>query len=55
MSFTTRNRNLQTALKNAVALLAHDPRLALEQANEILNVYPNSLEANRVLAAAYRA
>ena len=56
MSNTTRTENgdLQTALKHAVDLLSHDPRLAQEQAQEILKVYPDTLKAKRVLAAAYR-
>jgi len=46
--------DLQTALKNAADLLAHDPRLAEEQAHEILKVYPDSVKATRILAAAFR-
>ena len=46
--------DLQTALKNAADLLAHDPRLAEEQSNEILKVYPGTPEAKRILASAYR-
>ncbi len=46
--------NLQTALKNAANLLAHDPRLAEQQAHEILKVYPDAVEATRILAAAFR-
>jgi len=46
--------DLQTALKNAADLLAHDPRLAEEQAHEILKVYPGSVAATRILAAAFR-
>jgi tetratricopeptide (TPR) repeat protein len=48
------NGDLQTALKNAADLLAHDPRLAEEQAHEILKLYPDTVEAKRILAAAYR-
>ena len=46
--------DLQTAIKNAAALLAHDPRLAEEQAHEILKVYPDTLKVKRILASAYR-
>jgi len=46
--------DLQTALRNAADLLAHDPRLAEEQAHEILRVYPDTIEAKRILASAYR-
>jgi predicted Zn-dependent protease len=48
------NGDLQTALKNAVSLLAHDPRLAEEQVLEILKVYPDTPKARRILASAYR-
>ena len=44
----------QIALKNAADLLAHDPRLAEEQAQEILKVYPDTVAAIRTLASAYR-
>lgn len=44
----------QIALKNAADLLAHDPRLAEEQAQEILKVYPDTIDAKRLLASAYR-
>ena len=50
----TATGNLQTALNNAAALLAHDPRLAAEQANEILVLYPGTTKAKRILASAYR-
>jgi tetratricopeptide (TPR) repeat protein len=46
--------DLQSALKNAADLLAHDPRLAEEQVHEILKVYPDTIEAKRILASAYR-
>ncbi|MDH3350442.1 MAG: sulfotransferase [Gammaproteobacteria bacterium] len=46
--------DLQTALKNAADLLAHDSRLAQEQAHEILKVYPDSVDATRILASAFR-
>jgi tetratricopeptide (TPR) repeat protein len=46
--------DLQTALGNAADLLAHDPRLAEEQVREILKVHPDSIEAKRILASAYR-
>jgi tetratricopeptide (TPR) repeat protein len=48
------NVDLQTALKNAVALLAHDPRLAETQVLEILKVYPDTPKAKRILASSYR-
>jgi len=48
------NGDLQTALKNAADLLAHDPRLAEEQAHEILKLYPDTVEAKRILASALR-
>jgi tetratricopeptide (TPR) repeat protein len=44
----------EVALRNAGALLGHDPRLAEEQAHEILKVYPHVVEAKRVLATALR-
>jgi len=46
--------DLQVALKHAVDLLARDPRLAEEQAQEILKIYPDTVEAKRLLAGAYR-
>jgi len=46
--------DLRTALKNAADLLAHDPALAEQQVNEILRVYPETVEAKRILAACYR-
>ncbi len=51
---TTDSGDLQTALKNAADLLDHDPRLAEQQAHEILKVYPDSVAATRILAAAFR-
>jgi len=45
---------VEAALKNAADLLAHDPKLAEEQAQEILKVYPDTVEAKRLLATAYR-
>ena len=39
--------DLQVALGNATDLLDHDPRLAEEQAHEILKVYPDTAEAKR--------
>jgi len=50
----TSNGDLQTALKNATDLLAHDPQLAQEQVEEILKVYPDTPKAKRILAYAYR-
>ena len=50
----TNSGDLQTALKNATDLLAHDPRLAQEQADEILKAYPDTPKAKRILAYAYR-
>ena len=46
--------DLQTALRNASELLARDPRLAEEQAREILKAYPDTVEAKLLLANAYR-
>jgi tetratricopeptide (TPR) repeat protein len=46
--------DLQVALRNATDLLAHDPQLAEEQAQEILKVYPDTVEAKRILATAFR-
>ena len=56
MSITNRSDSgdLQTALKNATDLLTHDPRLAEEQALEILKIYPDTVKAWRILASAYR-
>ena len=54
ISNKTDNGDLQTALKNAVDLLAHDPGLAQEQAQEILKVYPDTPKAKRILASAFR-
>jgi len=50
----TDNGDLQTALKNAADLLAHDPWLAEDQVHEILKVYPDTVEAKRILASAFR-
>ncbi len=50
----TDNGDLQTAFKNAVDLLGHDPRLAQEQVREILKVHPDLSRAKWILAAAYR-
>jgi len=44
----------EIARKNATELLAHDPRLAEEQAQEILKVYPDDVAAAQILASAYR-
>ncbi|MBT8080737.1 MAG: sulfotransferase [Gammaproteobacteria bacterium] len=46
--------SIETAVRNAAELLARDPRLAEEQALEILKVYPGTVDAKRILAAAYR-
>ncbi len=56
MSMANRSDNgdLQTALRNAADLLAHDPQLAEEQVHEILKVYPDTYKAKRILASAYR-
>ena len=43
MSNRAENGNLQTAVRNAADLLAHDPRLAEEQVHEILKIYPDTL------------
>jgi len=50
----TNKGDLQIAIKNAADLLAHDPQLAEEQAHEILKVYPEAIEAKRILASAFR-
>lgn len=44
--------NLQTALDHARSLLRHDPRLAAEQASEILTVIPGQSDAMLLLAQA---
>ena len=54
MTQNTGSGDLQTALRNAADLLAHDPRLAEEQVHEILKLYPDIVEAKRILASAYR-
>jgi hypothetical protein len=46
--------DLQIALKNAADLLTHDPKLAQEQANEILKVLPNTPKAKWILATSLR-
>ena len=50
----TGNGDLQTALGNAARLLSHDPRLAEEQVKEVLKLYPDTSQARRILATAYR-
>ena len=45
---------LQTALQNATSLLDHDPQLAEEQAREILKIYPDVIDAKRIIATAFR-
>ncbi|MGI9264031.1 MAG: tetratricopeptide repeat-containing sulfotransferase family protein [Gammaproteobacteria bacterium] len=54
MADRTNRGDLKIALENASDLLAHDPRLAEEQANEILKVYPDSVDATRILATSFR-
>ncbi len=54
MADRTDRGDLQIALKNAADLLAHDPQLAEEQVHEILKVYPDTVEAKRILATAFR-
>ncbi len=56
MSMTGENEqgDLQNAIKNATDLLAHDPQLAQEQVFEILQVFPDTPKAKRILAASYR-
>ena len=54
MTNETSKGDLQTALKNALGLLARDPGLAQEQVEEILKVYPDTPKAKRILASAYR-
>jgi tetratricopeptide (TPR) repeat protein len=46
--------DLKTALAHAERLLSRDPRLAAQQAEEILKVHPGSETAQRILAAACR-
>jgi tetratricopeptide (TPR) repeat protein len=46
--------DLQTALNHAEGLLAQDPRLARQQAEEILKVHPDSEPAKRIMASAFR-
>jgi hypothetical protein len=47
--------SLATALAHARRLLAADPTLAIEQANEILKVVPGQAEAQRLVSVAFRA
>lgn len=47
--------NLETALARARVLLVSNPKLAIEQAGEILKVVPGNPEAQGVLADAWRA
>jgi hypothetical protein len=54
MADNTDRGDLQAALRNATDLLDHDPKLAEQQAQEILSVYPDTVEAKRILATAYR-
>jgi tetratricopeptide (TPR) repeat protein len=53
-SSKTDRGDLQTALKNAADLLAHDPKLAEQQAHEILRVYPDTPKAKWILASSFR-
>jgi tetratricopeptide (TPR) repeat protein len=46
--------DLKTALRHAARLLRRDPRLAEQQAREILAVFPDSAPARQLLAAALR-
>ena len=46
--------DLKIALQHAAGLLRQDPKLAAQQAKEILKVYPNIEPAERILGAAYR-
>ena len=46
--------SLQIALQNATSLLDHDPQLAEEQAREILRIYPDVIDAKRIIATAFR-
>ena len=46
--------DLKTALQHAAGLLHQDPQMAVQQAKEILKVYPNTGPAERILGAAYR-
>lgn len=56
MSVADRNDrgSLEVALGHAAELLDRDPRLAQEQAYEILKVYPDTVDAKRILANAFR-
>ena len=47
--------NLQEALAHGRGLLASSPKLAIEQAAEILKVFPDRLEALELLADAWRS
>jgi tetratricopeptide (TPR) repeat protein len=46
--------DLRSALQHAAALLQRDPRLAEQQADEILHVYPRTEPARRIKATACR-
>src|SRR5512134_2375017 len=46
--------DLKAALAHAERLLSHDPRLAGQQAEEVLRIHPGSEPAQRILAAACR-
>ena len=50
----TPSADIGTALKHATRLLHQDPRLAEQQATEILKVHPRNEPALRILAAALR-
>jgi tetratricopeptide (TPR) repeat protein len=51
---STPSGDLKTALQHAASLLQRDPRMAEEQAREILKVFPNVEPAVKILGAAYR-
>ena len=51
---STDTGTLQIALQNATNLLAHDSQLAEEQAREILKIYPDVIEAKRIVATSLR-
>jgi tetratricopeptide (TPR) repeat protein len=54
ISQETPRADIGAALKHATALLSQDPRLAAEQAEEILKVYSRNEPAMRILASALR-
>ena len=51
---STDKGTLKNALENATNLLAHDSALAEEQAREILKIYPDVIDAKRIISTALR-